>query len=337
MSGDAFSISPTSLPVFTQDQHHFSVNPNPNPASNPLAASSGNVPAAKKRRNQPATNLNFGTGNDTRVNSFAGIPHGFAGPRVQDISGIPQQSGSLLHPDIGFSEMAMMGSGGNNLLGSSSSPMENYGVIPNSGGLSLSVLPQIGMKEETGGGNTMVSTSVGLMGGRALYNTDSNNIVLHHHHHHSTNKMPEKPPPAAVPMSATALLQKAAQMGSTRSSGGGPMYGSSFGLMSSSLSSSSSRSSRSSEQQHMINAASLMKHSHGDHHQQQLRFGGSNSSMNLNLTRDFLGVGGDHGGAGGGGGGPHDPSNSLFFNEELARFASSFGSGLAGSFAGNPQ
>ncbi|KAK4778420.1 hypothetical protein SAY87_018607 [Trapa incisa] len=498
MSGDAFSISPTSLPVFTQDQHHFSVNPNPNPASNPLAASSGNVPAAKKRRNQPgipdpdaevialspktlmatnrfvceicnkgfqrdqnlqlhrrghnlpwklkqrsdkdvvrkkvyicpektcvhhdpsralgdltgikkhfsrkhgekkwkcdkcskkyavqsdwkahskicgtreykcdcgtlfsrkdsfithrafcdaladdsnkftsaaATNLNFGTGNDTRVNSFAGIPHGFAGPRVQDISGIPQQSGSLLHPDIGFSEMTMMGSGGNNLLGSSSSPMENYGVIPNSGGLSLSVLPQIGMKEETGGGNTMVSTSVGLMGGRALYNTDSNNIVLHHH---STNKMPEKPPPAAVPMSATALLQKAAQMGSTRSSGGGPMYGSSFGLMSSSLSSSSSRSSRSSEQQHMINAASLMKHSHGDHHQQQLRFGGSNSSMNLNLTRDFLGVGGDHGGAAAAaaGGGPHDPSNSFFFNEELARFASSFGSGLAGSFAGNPQ
>lgn len=56
--------------------------------------------------------------------------------------------------------------------------------------------------------------------------------------------------------------------------------------------------------------------------------------MNLNLTRDFLGMGGDHGGAGG----PHhDPSNNLFFHEELAKFASSVGSGLAHTFTGNPQ
>ncbi|XP_031383824.1 zinc finger protein JACKDAW isoform X1 [Punica granatum] len=271
-----------------------------------------------------ATNLSFGNtaaGNENRINNFAGLPHGFPSRRVQDIAGIPQQSGSLLHPDIGgFSEMAMMGSGANNLFGTST--MENYGMIPNSAGLSLSVLPQIGSKEESGG-NSLGSNSGGLMGGRTPYNSESNIGD------HQLSKLQQKPPPA--PMSATALLQKAAQMGSTRSNPGS-VFGSSFGLMSSSSSSSSSsqsRSTRSPEQ--LMMSGGLVKHGHADHHQQQ-RFGGL-SSMDLNLTRDFLGMGGDHGGAGG----PHDPSNNLFFHEELAKFASSIGSGLAQTFVTNPQ
>lgn len=198
----------------------------------------------------------------------------------------------------------MVGSGANRLFGSS--PMESYGSIPNSGGLSLSVLPpQIGLKEESGGGNRMESTS---MGGRTLYS--SGNIGDH---------QIKKPPPA--PMSATALLQKAALMGSTRSSPGS-MFGSSFGLVSSSSPSSSSSQTRSS--------TPLMKHGNSDCHQQ--RFRGS-SLMDLNSTRDFLGMGGDHGGAAG----PHDPNNNLFLHEQLVKFASSIGSGLAHTFEGNAR
>lgn len=51
-----------------------------------------------------ATNLSFGnamTGNENRINSnFSELPHGFPGRRVQDIAGIPQQSGSLLNSGI---------------------------------------------------------------------------------------------------------------------------------------------------------------------------------------------------------------------------------------------
>lgn len=228
--------------------------------------------------------------------------------------------------NAGFPDMTMMGSGANSLFGSSA--MESYGILPNSAGLSLSVLPQIGMKEESGG-NSMGSNSGGLMGSRTLYSSDNS------FGDHQINKLQPKPPPA--PMSATALLQKAAQMGSTRSNPGSSMFGSSFGLMSSSSSSSSSSQSRStsSSEQIMMNSG-MIKNGHGDHHLpplQQQRFGGSRS-MDLNLTRDFLGMGGDqHCGAGG----PHDPSNNLFFHEELAKFASSFGSGLAQTFAGDPQ
>ncbi|GLT92396.1 hypothetical protein SLE2022_102360 [Rubroshorea leprosula] len=248
-----------------------------------------------------STNLNFR--NDT-VN----LPHGFPSRGLHDVPGISQFSSGFGQDFVpmataGLSEIVQLQTA--NIFGSTSlvnfgshshfTGFEKSGATSTSANLSLSPLPQT-LKEEAGGskGNLVESLS-------SFYPSDP-----------SQNKQSK---PAPAPLSATALLQKAAQMGSTRSNPS--FFGNSFGLMSSSPTSSSHQvyqnvavSDTGAGSSNLARNLDRMQQAAGAKpaaDRTQLKVPSSNS-MDLNLTRDFLGMGND--------------SGHPFLPQELAKFAS---------------
>ncbi|KVH90800.1 protein indeterminate-domain 9-like [Cynara cardunculus var. scolymus] len=157
-------------------------------------------------------------------------------------------------------------------LGSSSSNNNNNGGI----------LPSE-MVQWLNGGQETVATYSGLHlkeednKGEMQFNSLYNNYTTS-----NTTPPPPPPPPPPAHMSATALLQKAAQMGSTRSTNGGATD-QGFGLMTTSL------SNFSSSNHHDINGDGLMMMMTGSKQSK----GNESISHDGNLTRDFLGVGGN--------------------------------------------
>ncbi|CAI9105123.1 OLC1v1003981C1 [Oldenlandia corymbosa var. corymbosa] len=215
------------------------------------------------------------------------------------------------------------------ILGLSS--QNQWGSFPSPNNPSPSGLQRVLKEEEENRGD--LSNSISSL----YYNSNQSQ-------HHEAGATP-------APMSATALLQKAAQMGSTRSNPS--LFGTTgFGLMSSSLSSLSSFNSMNNNQQtrndqHQIqnfgsvtssstvtttnpgdglllgnmNTNSLMGNVRNNPAAPNAKSGGNNNGIDQgggegSLTRDFLGVGGNHD--------HHQIQNRPFLQQsELVKFASS--------------
>ncbi|KAL8040478.1 hypothetical protein ABFX02_10G100500 [Erythranthe guttata] len=291
-------------------------------------------------------------------NSFLGGDHHQNKPRSLSLWMDQQQANNNINSQMNDHSSNMFGSNNNglpdhhmmhmsaanNVYGSSSSSMGNYG------NLSLSPLlpPQHGLKEEQ-----LLINNHGNKGNNATSSSmmaDSLASLYSESHQLPPAAAAKSSPPA--PMSATALLQKAAQMGSTKSNPN--FFGNSVGVMMNNNSSSPSSSSTTNNLSFGGNAALAQNRSElhqvfggggqrpenptademmnfstaavgniGDgrhrHHQSMIS---QSAALNMHsalhgvensLTRDFLGIGGGDGGAGAGG--PFSP-------QELAKFAS---------------
>lgn len=260
----------------------------------------------------PSTSLNFRNDsiNETMISPPSGTSHGYGNQRGQDAAGI-SQLGPIFPPH--FSASA-------SLFGNSSS-MANYGGCINdqlswhdksapstSTGANLSLSPlRPGLNEGGNKGSFMGNTLTPLFSSEQNQTQKSN---------------------PGVPMSATALLQKAAQMGSTRSDQPSFFGNTSVGVMMSSSSSQAQTFNHLPAQNNTRNELHQVFDQTGKQVPEMtlgsngLQLGGSNfnslmpkmhscpnTSVELSLTRDFLGVGGE---------GP----GRAFLPQELARFAS---------------